>query len=158
MIRNTKPPRGVVMAHFILWYGFLRIFVDFYREYRTDLYGFPPGQEFNLFMTFVGVGLLFWFYQKKKSTTISTMHSSSNTLSSASSSGLWKKRVTFALLLILPSIIPGDWTHDIPERYGHRHPGLTHSAIYPKVEVYNETKPIDKIENKEINTEKLLNN
>ena len=45
MIRKTKPPRGVIIAHFILWYGFLRIFVDFYREYRTDFFGFPPGQE-----------------------------------------------------------------------------------------------------------------
>jgi phosphatidylglycerol:prolipoprotein diacylglycerol transferase len=154
IIRKTKPPRGVIMAHFILWYGFLRIFVDFYREYRTEFYGFPPGQEFNLFMTFVGVGLLFWFYRKTKSATVPTMHfTSSNTISSAPLSGLWKKRVTFALLLILPTIIPGDWTHDVPKRYGHRHPGLDYSIIYPKVDVYNETKPAEKSENNKINTD-----
>ena len=144
MIRKTKPPRGVIIAHFILWYGFLRIFVDFYREYRTDFFGFPPGQEFNLFMTFVGVGLLFWFYRKR--------HFSEDLPISASSSiktfagdmpRLLNRRLIFGLLLVLPTIIPGDWTHDVPERYGNRHTGIEYSAIYPKIDVYNETKPGD---------------
>ncbi len=139
LIRKTKPPRGVVMAHFILWYGFLRIFVDFYREYRTDLYGFPPGQEFNLFMTFAGLGLLVWFYRVGKRQGARQESASSSVRDSAvAATGLWGRRTVFALLLILPTIIPGDWTHDVPERYGHRHPGLEHSAIYPQIETYKE--------------------
>lgn len=145
MIRKTKPPRGVIVAHFILWYGFLRIFVDFYREYRTDFLGFPPGQEFNVFMTVIGVGLLFLFYRKKKSTEDTTIPASSYSISSAMFlRRLWVKRAIFALLLVLPTVIPGDWTHDIPTRYGKRHSGLSYSAIYPQIDVFNETKPIDK--------------
>jgi phosphatidylglycerol:prolipoprotein diacylglycerol transferase len=151
IIRRTGPPRGVIMAHFILWYGFLRIFVDFYREYRTDFFGFPPGQEFNLLMTFAGVGLLVWFYRKKKSTENSKNRSSLSLSPARSLNGLWSIRVTFALLLILPAIIPGDWTHDIPDRYGNRHPGLNHSVIYPEIDVYNETKSADKIEREKTN-------
>jgi hypothetical protein len=42
------------------------------------------------------------------------------------------------MLLVIPSVIPGDWTHDVPNRYGHRHPGMEHSVIYPEITVYNE--------------------
>jgi len=154
MIRKTRPPRGVIMAHFILWYGFLRIFVDYYREYRTDFYGFPPGQEFNLFMTFVGVGLLLWFYKKRRRSEDSSDSSVSSLRPlTGSLEKLWTKRLVFTLLLILPTIIPGDWTHDIPVRYGHRHPGLNYSTIYPKIDVYNEAKPVDKSENNKTNTD-----
>jgi hypothetical protein len=30
-------------------------------------------------------------------------------------------------------VIPSDATRDVPERYGRRHPGLEHSAIYPNL-------------------------
>jgi phosphatidylglycerol:prolipoprotein diacylglycerol transferase len=62
-IRNRRPPKGVVLGHFILWYGFLRIFVDLFREYRTELIGFPPGQEFNVLMSILGLVLLVWAYK-----------------------------------------------------------------------------------------------
>jgi len=141
MIRKSKPPRGVVMAHFILWYGFLRIFVDFYREYRTDFYGFPPGQEFNIFMTVAGACLLAWFYRKSARTAyLPTPLLSSGQTSAGPVSGLWPRRLIFVLLLILPAIIPSDWTYDIPKRYGHRHPGLEYSSIYPHIDVVNEVK------------------
>ena len=37
------------------------------------------------------------------------------------------------MLLVLPTVIPSDWTQDVPARYGARHPGLTHSAMYPEI-------------------------
>ena len=145
IIGNTKPPRGVITAHFILWYGFLRIFVDYFREYRTDFYGFPPGQEFNLLMTLVGVFMLFWLYRKRQHSEefIIDISSSSNIPTSAMRR-IWNKRLFFALLLLLPAIIPSDWTHDIPKRYGKRHSGIEYSVIYPKIDVYNEIKPTKK--------------
>jgi hypothetical protein len=130
------------MAHFILWYGLLRIFVDYFREYRTDFYGFPPGQEFNLFMAILGIALLVWFYRGRNSSANSpdsTTPTARGTVRSGP--GFWMRRTVFVLFLIIPAIIPGDWTHDIPKRYGHRHPGLEYSAIYPKIDVYNEVKP-----------------
>ncbi|MDX1334793.1 MAG: hypothetical protein R3312_03335, partial [Gammaproteobacteria bacterium] len=41
------------------------------------------------------------------------------------------KRMIFRLLLIIPLVIPSDWTQDIPEKYSERHHGLTHSNYYP---------------------------
>lgn len=130
LIRKFDPPRGVLVAHFILWYGFLRIFVDFFREYRVSLYGLPPGQEFNLLMTGIGIAMLVWIYRFAK-----TPGQQSVTASEArrSDRGLWLKRGLFGLLLILPTIIPSDWTQDVPARYGERHPGMTHSKIYPVI-------------------------
>ena len=144
-IRRTKPPRGVITAHFILWYGFLRIFVDFFREYRTDFFGFPPGQEFNILMTVVGSCLLFWFYyHKRKYTFISSI--AGNIPPDEHKRGIWFKRVVFALLLLLPIVIPSDWTQDVPARYGKRHLSLSYSARYPKINLANETHSTNKNE------------
>lgn len=135
LIRKTDPPPGVMTAHFILWYGFLRIFVDFFREYRTDFLGFPPGQEFNLVMTLVGTFMLFWFYRRKRGhgTIADPTPLPDKSSGKVPAGSLWGRRIIFTFLLALPTIIPSDWTQDIPERYGKRHPGLAHSAMYPKI-------------------------
>jgi phosphatidylglycerol:prolipoprotein diacylglycerol transferase len=134
LIRKTRPPRGVLIAHFILWYGFLRIFIDFFREYRSSLYGLPPGQEFNVLMTLIGIGLLIWCYRRKTEPGESTdLPIEMQAAEVEPTAGLWMKRVILAVLLVLPTIIPSDWTQDVPARYGERHPGLTHSAIYPEI-------------------------
>ena len=39
-----------------------------------------------------------------------------------------------AVLLFIPTLIPSDWTQDVPKRYGDRHPGMTHSRIHPAVD------------------------
>jgi phosphatidylglycerol:prolipoprotein diacylglycerol transferase len=132
-IRSMNPPRGVLTAHFILWYGFLRIFVDYFREYRTDLMGFPPGQEFNILMSMVGAGMLVWLHWKGhrqpgiESTPASESPVSQNSIR-------WKKKILLAALILIPMVIPSDWTQDVPERYGHRHPGMSHSWIYPSMD------------------------
>jgi phosphatidylglycerol:prolipoprotein diacylglycerol transferase len=134
-IRNMRPPRGVVTAHFILWYGFLRIFVDLFREYRTSLHGLPPGQEFNILMTVVGACLLFWFYRKAKYIADQDdISASPDEHVETQQSDIRIKKIFFMLLLVLPTVIPSDWTQDVPSRYGERHPGMTHSVIYPQIE------------------------
>ena len=96
LIRRSKPPRGVLVAHFILWYGFLRIFVDFFREYRSSLYGLPPGQEFNVVMTLIGIGLLIWCYRRGKKPAQSSAPFANVEMSDAESrSGLWIKKLIF---------------------------------------------------------------
>lgn len=135
LIRKRKPPHGVILAHFILWYGFLRIPIDFFREYRTKLYGFPPGQEFNLLMTAIGIVMLFWFYRKARDANEDAITFVSTGPQRIESSQLLNiKRVVLIILLLLPTIIPSDWTQDIPKRYGKRHDGLNYSIVYPKIE------------------------
>jgi phosphatidylglycerol:prolipoprotein diacylglycerol transferase len=134
LLNKFHPPRGVLVAHFILWYGLLRIFVDFFREYRSSLYGLPPGQEFNLLMTLIGIAMLIWFYRGSRPEQAADAVNRGQDGAASAANGLWLKRVVLILLLILPTIIPSDWTQDVPARYGARHPGMEHSAIYPEIQ------------------------
>lgn len=130
-IRGQRPPKGVVLAHFVLWYGFLRIFVDIFREYRTELAGFPPGQEFNLLMTLLGIGLLVWIYKFRSDTPETSILDATP---AKERNATWLQRASLTILLIIPLVIPSDWTQDVPERYGNRHEGLEHSVIYPRID------------------------
>jgi len=135
LIRKRSPPRGVVVANFILWYGFLRIFVDFFREYRSSFYGFPPGQQFNILMTLIGVGMLVWIYRRSGDSTDSVERA---IVRKVNGNSIWIKKLVLIVLLILPTIIPSDWTQDVPARYGARHPELEHSVIYPQISLADE--------------------
>ena len=133
LIRKTRPPVGVVTAHFILWYGFLRLFVDFFREYRSSLWGLPPGQEFNLLMAIAGVGMLIWFYRGRDTRAAPVSTAEQGVAKAVATSGLAARRLALLLLLLVPIIIPSDWTQDVPQRYGARHPGMHHSLMYPPI-------------------------
>lgn len=129
-VRRFSPPRGVITAHFIFWYGFLRIFIDLYREYRVDLFGLGPGQVFNIAMAILGVSLLLWARHRGaggRALGENTAHPGSLT----SRAGLAWRRAVFGVLLLFPMVIPSDWTQDVPARYGGRHAGLQHSVLYP---------------------------
>ena len=134
LIRKTRPPRGVMLGHFLLWYGFLRIFIDFCREYRISFFGLPPGQEFNISMPLIGLGLIIWAYKRPQAGVrplpLSAI-TAGYTLNVRKATRV--KRIIFRVLLVLPLVIPSDWTQDVPERYGKRHEGMTHSAIYPPI-------------------------
>lgn len=133
-IRSRCPPRGVVLGNFILWYGFLRIFVDLFREYRTDLFGLPPGQEFNILMSIVGLTLIVRAYktQGRERAAFPTEGMPRRTREAS-----WLQRVSLAVLVTIPLIIPSDWTQDVPERYGARHEGMKHSDLYPRIPTTN---------------------
>jgi hypothetical protein len=49
-----------------------------------------------------------------------------------SRSRFWQPMALAAILLFV-LVIPSDATRDIPSRYGHRHPGLEYSAMYPRI-------------------------
>lgn len=134
LLRRAKPATGILTAHFIFWYGFLRIFVDLFREYPTSLFGIATGQAFNILMSAVGAFLIFWFSRRQRTET--ARHSS---LASAVSepqleTSLWPKRIVLAALLLFSLVMPSDWTQDIPARYGKRHVGMHHSFMYPPIE------------------------
>lgn len=135
-VRKRNPPRGVIVAHFILWYGFLRIFVDLFRDYRTDFFGFPPGQEFNILMTLAGLAMLVYFYKIRPKTGPGVPAPSTGKAAlNKEALAAWYKKAAFIVLLALPVIIPSDWTQDVPARYSHRHAGIGYSAIYPPIDI-----------------------
>lgn len=134
LLRSINPPRGFLLGTYLFTYGFFRIFIDFFREYRTDLFGLPPGQEFNIGMSIIGVVLIAWSvkrgYAGAKPLTTTAI---SNGLNMDVRKATRIRRLILRALLILPLIIPSDWTQDIPDRYGKRHDGMAHSVLYPQI-------------------------
>ena len=120
--RATSPGRGVLLAHFVFWYGFGRLFVDYFREYPVEVFGIPPGQYFNLLMAIGGLGLLAWFTSRKRRPDTGETKAAGREDTCGSQAcakrpssrnirlSLWLRRLAFAALLLFPLVIPTDWT------------------------------------------------
>ncbi len=123
LVGRTFPPgRGMLLAHFIFWYGFGRLFVDIFREYPTEVFGIGTGQYFNFLMAIFGLAVMIWLARKhrrpeivkatadqRKDTPFSDTGSRKPDFRCAASS-LWFRRLAFTALLLFPLIIPTDWT------------------------------------------------
>jgi hypothetical protein len=85
-------------------------------------------------MALIGLGLIIWAY-KRPQTGVRPLPLSAITAGYTLNirRATRVKRIVFRILLVIPLVIPGDWTQDIPERYGQRHEGITHSMIYPRI-------------------------
>ena len=82
-------------------------------------------------MTVIGFGLIVYSYRRTPRECVARK----NTTSPAGDERAgWHLRGLFAALLLIPLVIPSDWTQDVPRRYGKRHPGMTHSLLYPPIE------------------------
>ncbi len=125
---RLKPPRGFVTGLFLFLYSFLRIPVDIFREYPTSLLGLATGQALNVALSVVGIVVILITYKMSQSDPTETWVTSEPAVTS-----LTGRKLLFASILVFCLIIPSDWTQDIPERYGKRHPGLIHSAMYPNL-------------------------
>lgn len=120
--QTTFPGRGVFLAHFAFWYGFGRLFVDYFREYPVEVFGLPPGQYFNLLMAIGGLGLFIWFTRRGQcpdagETKAVDREDTSGLQACAERPGprnipvsLWLRRLSFVALLLFPLVIPTDWT------------------------------------------------
>jgi len=120
--RTTSPGRGVLLAHFVFWYGFGRLFVDYFREYPVEVFGLPPGQYFNFLMAIGGLGLLIWFIRRGRCAdageTKAAHREDSSDLQACVERpssrniplSLWLRRLAFVALLLFPLVIPTDWT------------------------------------------------
>jgi hypothetical protein len=121
----------MVMAHFIFWYGFLRLFVDHYREYSTSLLGLATGQSFNLFMALLGAGLILAFSRRPCRQDSLVSRAGLSFPAPEDKPVLWVRRGLLAVVVLFALVIPSDWTQDVPSRYAKRHPGMEHSLLYP---------------------------
>ena len=126
-------PSGVLTGVFLFLYASLRIFVDVFREYPTTLLGLATGQSLNLFMTLLGLVLVFG--RMRSPSEVAPAGAFSGAIShGALSRGLPSRRAVFVFLLLFSLVLPSDWTQDVPARYGRRHPGLEHSILYPNID------------------------
>jgi phosphatidylglycerol:prolipoprotein diacylglycerol transferase len=121
LVARRRPRPGVLTGTFLFLYAFLRIFVDLFREYPTTLLGLATGQVLNIALSLIGLALLFVRVRR-----------ADRRPEPASRPSPWQ-RFALACLLIFPLIIPSDWTQDVPARYGKRHAGLVHNAMYPPI-------------------------
>lgn len=124
-VDRRNPPQGVKTGVFLFLYAFLRLFVDLYREYPTSLLGLATGQALNILLSVVGLALILIGWRMRGRSIAQANHFTGRTG--------WRRAV-FTVLLLLSLAIPSDWTQDIPARYGKRHPGLEHSALYPQID------------------------
>jgi phosphatidylglycerol:prolipoprotein diacylglycerol transferase len=128
-------PPGRLAALFVLLYAGLRIPIDLLREYPTTVWGLPGGQTFNLLMAAAGVLLLLRNWMRRPEAVAPRAMPAPDSASSASApeTGLGWRRALLAAILLGAMVIPSDAARDIPADYGARHPGLTHTALYPRL-------------------------
>lgn len=127
-------PSGILTGIFLFLYAFLRLFVDLFREYPTDLLGLATGQVLNILLSILGLVLIIVPLWRRHGWAEATVARAPVVEESRVSAGVGWRRFLFALLLLFSLVLPSDWTQDVPARYGKRHPGLRHSAIYPRID------------------------
>jgi phosphatidylglycerol---prolipoprotein diacylglyceryl transferase len=136
-IGSRRPIPGARSAHFVFWYAFLRLFVDLFRDYPSHRLALGTGQTLNIVMAAVGVVLIVrserrWRTREMRVGTCETLAATAAAARPAARSLGWQ-RLGVALLLAFCLAIPGNWTQDVPARYGKRHSGLRHSRLYPEI-------------------------
>ena len=88
--------------------------------------------EFNIAMAVLGLGLYFWASRRDVPVPVTEASQAGLEFGHQDSPGIGR-RIVFVALLLFSLIMPSDWTQDVPARYGKRHPGMVHSAIYPEI-------------------------
>jgi phosphatidylglycerol:prolipoprotein diacylglycerol transferase len=133
-VRRTNRTPGAVAARFIFWYAFLRIFIDLFRDYPLHRLPLGTGQTLNIVMTLIGAVLLVRSaIRRRRMARIGAPAGDPAPVAPGPGPSL-SLRLAVAFLLLFCLLIPSNWTQDIPARYGKRHPGLRHSAMYPPID------------------------
>jgi phosphatidylglycerol:prolipoprotein diacylglycerol transferase len=113
--RNGYLPRGLMLGHFVLWYGLLRLFVDYFREYDSYWLGIGRGQYFNLLMAVVGLCIV--LAARKRVGSERAVALPNTQLKDAT---LWGKKAGFYALVALCLTIPSGWTQQVLEDFETR--------------------------------------
>jgi phosphatidylglycerol:prolipoprotein diacylglycerol transferase len=142
--RYSYSGEGKLMSHFVIWYGFLRLFSDYFRDYGTSYLGIGTGQYFNLLMSLLGLTLLVWFSRVRHAPRVPGALGSYASAGQAQAAGdetahamnLTLKRLLLVSLLILYLLIPSSWTQGVLKQYrDHQLSSIPQlSSILPAIE------------------------
>lgn len=119
--RRGGLPRGLLLGHFLLWYGGLRIFVDLFREYDSYWLGIGRGQFFNGLMALAGLAVVL----------VARWHAGRRPVRNGArpavgAAGLTRaKWAAFYALVALCLTIPSGWTQQVLERFEERGSGAS---------------------------------
>ena len=140
---KCMPGRGKLLAHFIFWYGFLRIFTDYFREYGTELLGIGTGQYFNFFMAFGGIGLYIWCRRTERLQSVGELktgeldcakvRSRSYASPAESAFRLFAKKAVLVAILFFSLTIPSGWTQGVLKQYRNGQIGQQLTAVNNKL-------------------------
>ena len=143
-VRRRRPIPGAMSAHFIFWYAFLRIFVDLFRDYPSHRVAIGTGQLLNLVMASLGLLLIArseWRWRHRGQVLnchffqgVAPTPPWGQGLKKVAIQDLAPQRAALAGVLVFCLTMPGNWTQDVPGRYGKRHPGMRHSRLYPAID------------------------
>ncbi len=131
-VRQTNKTPGAVAARFVFWYALPRFVIDLFRDYPTHRLPIGTGQTLNLLMSLLGAFLLYRSRLRRQGRLRSDPGPAPRRVTPKRP--LAAQRIVFACLLLFCLTIPSNWTQDVPFRYGKRHPGLTHSWLYPRID------------------------
>ena len=116
--RNVVAMPGMLMAHFIFWYGFLRLFVDYFRDYGPELFGISTGQYYNLLMVAVGLLIIRRFSRRRynRKTDLNTLRfvpaAILSKIPSQMNTANYCKAIIFIVLLLFSMVIPSGWSQE----------------------------------------------
>ena len=133
-VRKTDPTPGAVAARFVFWYPFLRIFIDLFRDYPTHRLALGTGQTLNFVMAALGLVLLIRSRLRRQGRLRSGSAGRIGVERPLEKAPLLLQKVVLVVLLAFCLTLPSNWTQNVPERYGDRHPGLEHSWLYPDID------------------------
>jgi phosphatidylglycerol---prolipoprotein diacylglyceryl transferase len=117
IVRRSHLPRGLLLGHFVLWYGLLRLFVDYFREYDSYWLGIGRGQYFNLLMAVVGLCVV---AVARRHVSPAPDRAVARRRTPVKDPMLWVKRVAFYALVALCLTIPSGWTQQVLEDFESR--------------------------------------
>ena len=141
VVRRRSPPgRGMMAAHFVFWYGFLRIFTDLCRDHGAELFGIGRNQYFNALMAVFGLVLIAILARRavrrgaehpaRQAATEKAAGSDPGKSPSScrETPASWVQRVAFTLILLFCLVVRSAWTPEVLERRRARRAGAGASA------------------------------
>lgn len=133
-VRRTNPTPGAVAARFVFWYAALRIVIDLTRDYPTFRLALGTGQTLNIVMMLLGLVLLYRSRLRRQGRLGARRSTVPRRPPADDETATIAQRAAFAALLLFCLTIPSNWTQDVPVRYADRHPGMTRTWLYPRID------------------------